>query len=356
MAQATRIEVRQTKTRYKFIAQIIEVRVESGSTKAILVTLEDDNYADLQFQVKGAMDFITSGKTYDDIKPEPALEEVIPSADVKYLMNQGLSFVAGECRRSGIINDSKTDKDWAAQFGATDAASYKRILAEKLVAQRAADAEIVLADQHAAWEALQADQADETELARVENALGIAAPAAGNRQFVCECGEVVETAFASVTHCDACFTTESERYAAETAEILRQRAAETEAPAKPEKCKDYKKQKSGAWITKQRRLAIYLRDGFACAYCGCDLKNARPMDINLDHLTPRYDGGGNESSNLITACKSCNSSRGIKPYSEYATGGALARIERQRWLEPNVQLAKALIAGTTGNRVAEAAR
>jgi 5-methylcytosine-specific restriction endonuclease McrA len=38
------------------------------------------------------------------------------------------------------------------------------------------------------------------------------------------------------------------------------------------------------WITKKRRLAIYLRDRFACQYCGQDLHDATPRQVTLDHL------------------------------------------------------------------------
>jgi 5-methylcytosine-specific restriction endonuclease McrA len=115
-------------------------------------------------------------------------------------------------------------------------------------------------------------------------------------------------------------------------------------------------QASGCWIRKERRLAIYIRDGFQCAYCGCDLKHAAPADITLDHLLPRSAGGTNESTNLVTACRSCNSSRGAKPWVDYAPGGAQDRINQLRNEPINVPLAKALIDGTAGDAEIEAAR
>ena len=48
-----------------------------------------------------------------------------------------------------------------------------------------------------------------------------------------------------------------------------------------------RKGRSSSWITKVRRLAIYLRDGFRCAYCGADLSQVAPRGLGLDHLTPR---------------------------------------------------------------------
>lgn len=62
------------------------------------------------------------------------------------------------------------------------------------------------------------------------------------------------------------------------------------------------------WIRPDKRLAIYLRDGLACAWCGASVEDG--TRLTLDHLTPHADGGTNQSSNLVTACHRCNSSRG----------------------------------------------
>jgi 5-methylcytosine-specific restriction endonuclease McrA len=111
---------------------------------------------------------------------------------------------------------------------------------------------------------------------------------------------------------------------------------------------DRKKWNGSKWIRPERRLAIYLRDDFACCYCGCDLKTKGPEEVALDHLVCRVHGGGNENSNLITACRSCNSARSDRPWENYATGGAQDRIRVQILKPINLPLAKALIAGTTG--------
>ena len=67
------------------------------------------------------------------------------------------------------------------------------------------------------------------------------------------------------------------------------------------------------WITRERRLSIYERDGYVCHLCGVDCPREFSVDDRtsptLDHLVPVSQGGGNESSNLKTACWSCNSSR-----------------------------------------------
>jgi len=104
------------------------------------------------------------------------------------------------------------------------------------------------------------------------------------------------------------------------------------------------------WIRPAKRLALYLRDGFCCAYCGRDLHGAAPAEVTLDHLRPGHRAGNHGARNLITACRSCNSSRQDRPWMDYATGGAVDRIEqlRARELAPYLELAKALIAGTAG--------
>jgi hypothetical protein len=122
------------------------------------------------------------------------------------------------------------------------------------------------------------------------------------------------------------------------------------------KLRQGKCQAAGCWIRKERRLAIYMRDGFHCCYCGCDLRGSAAADITLDHLTPRSAGGDNGNTNLVTACRSCNSARGAKVWTDYATGGAVERIGTLRLAAVNVVLAKALIAGTTGDAALEAVR
>lgn len=46
--------------------------------------------------------------------------------------------------------------------------------------------------------------------------------------------------------------------------------------------------------------------GGRCAYCGCDLTN---KNFTIDHLNPRFNGGGDDAKNLLPVCKSCNCSK-----------------------------------------------
>lgn len=61
------------------------------------------------------------------------------------------------------------------------------------------------------------------------------------------------------------------------------------------------------WIRPAKRLAIYHRDGFCCAYCGAAAEDGAVM--TLDHVLACELGGTNEATNLVTACLSCNSAK-----------------------------------------------
>lgn len=70
------------------------------------------------------------------------------------------------------------------------------------------------------------------------------------------------------------------------------------------------------WIRKERRLAVYIRDGLACAYCDRGIEDG--IKLTLDHLTPYVQGGSNDPTNLVTCCSFCNSSRGARDWKVFA--------------------------------------
>jgi 5-methylcytosine-specific restriction endonuclease McrA len=83
------------------------------------------------------------------------------------------------------------------------------------------------------------------------------------------------------------------------------------------------------WIRKEKRLAIYLRDGMACCYCGEGIEETK---LTLDHLTAHSRGGTNDPQNLVTCCHKCNSARGsrswrafAKKVADYVADGATAK-------------------------------
>ena len=70
------------------------------------------------------------------------------------------------------------------------------------------------------------------------------------------------------------------------------------------------------WIRQVKRLAIYLRDGLSCCYCGESVEDG--ASLTLDHVLPVINGGTNHESNLVTACIRCNlhkGSRNLLPFS-----------------------------------------
>lgn len=77
-----------------------------------------------------------------------------------------------------------------------------------------------------------------------------------------------------------------------------------------------KKWHGSKWLRADKRLAINLRDGMQCAYCKQGLEDE--VVLSLDHLIPRSHGGDNHQSNLITACRKCNSARGNRDWQQFA--------------------------------------
>lgn len=60
------------------------------------------------------------------------------------------------------------------------------------------------------------------------------------------------------------------------------------------------------------RSLVFIRDGHTCTYCG-----STELPLHCDHVVPVSKGGTNEFSNLTTACKRCNLSKGDKLVEEW---------------------------------------
>ncbi len=58
------------------------------------------------------------------------------------------------------------------------------------------------------------------------------------------------------------------------------------------------------------RFNLFLRDGFACQYCGS------PDDLTFDHVIPRSRGGRTTWRNIVTACAPCNLAKGGRTPAE----------------------------------------
>jgi 5-methylcytosine-specific restriction endonuclease McrA len=82
-------------------------------------------------------------------------------------------------------------------------------------------------------------------------------------------------------------------------------------------------------------------------YCGRDLHGADPQDATLDHVHPWSLGGDNTPANLITACRSCNCSRGARRLASYADAHTRRAVRRQtaRQITRYREQARAIIAG-----------
>lgn len=57
---------------------------------------------------------------------------------------------------------------------------------------------------------------------------------------------------------------------------------------------------------KRQRFRIFSRDGYTCRYCGAQPPN---VTLQVDHVIPVAEGGTDDDSNLITACKDCNAGK-----------------------------------------------
>jgi 5-methylcytosine-specific restriction endonuclease McrA len=52
---------------------------------------------------------------------------------------------------------------------------------------------------------------------------------------------------------------------------------------------------------KLTRLEVFLRDRFACQYCGKEIR-----ELTIDHVIPRHRGGQHSWENVVSACIPCN--------------------------------------------------
>ena len=60
------------------------------------------------------------------------------------------------------------------------------------------------------------------------------------------------------------------------------------------------------------RATVFERDDYTCQYCG-----KRGGNLHCDHVIPVSRGGGNELSNLATACAACNMAKHNKTPGEW---------------------------------------
>ena len=58
------------------------------------------------------------------------------------------------------------------------------------------------------------------------------------------------------------------------------------------------------------RTYVFERDRYTCGYCGSKVNNLD--EITCDHIIPKAAGGSSFPENLITACRNCNNTKGVK--------------------------------------------
>jgi 5-methylcytosine-specific restriction endonuclease McrA len=80
------------------------------------------------------------------------------------------------------------------------------------------------------------------------------------------------------------------------------------------------------------RKAVFIRDGFACQYCGARLSMSTGT---RDHVVPRSRGGADTLANVVAACRACNSRKDARTPQE--AGMTLRRQPRALTEEEKIQ-------------------
>lgn len=78
------------------------------------------------------------------------------------------------------------------------------------------------------------------------------------------------------------------------------------------------------------RFNVFLRDRFACQYCGDQFQAEA---LTFDHVVPRSRGGRTEWYNVVTACEPCNLQKGRRLPQE-----AGLRLKRNPYPPSNFEL------------------
>lgn len=117
----------------------------------------------------------------------------------------------------------------------------------------------------------------------------------------------------------------------------------------------------GDLIWRPTRLAIYARDGWACAICGWEpargaelralaerlgaglragphgLAGADTRGLTLDHVRPPSRGGGTGPRSLATMCSPCNARKGERPLADVYPAHVVAVLgQLRRRIDPEL--------------------
>lgn len=89
--------------------------------------------------------------------------------------------------------------------------------------------------------------------------------------------------------------------------------------------------RSGHWISDAKRMDLYAACNDRCTYCarkvrpvkGQKAKNGR----TLDHVIARDNGGNHAATNVVVACRSCNSAKGTMSLEAFLVYLASMKID-----------------------------
>lgn len=88
-------------------------------------------------------------------------------------------------------------------------------------------------------------------------------------------------------------------------------------------------------LSVRTRFEVFKRDDFTCRYCG---KKSPEVVLEVDHVVPVCEGGGDDEMNLVTSCWGCNRGKAGVPLTHVLTGEdphdkAIELLERERQLQ-----------------------
>lgn len=70
-------------------------------------------------------------------------------------------------------------------------------------------------------------------------------------------------------------------------------------------------------VSVRTRFEVFKRDNFTCQYCGLTSPN---VVLEIDHIVPVCEGGGDDVINLRTSCWECNRGKAGVPLAQVVTG------------------------------------
>lgn len=95
-------------------------------------------------------------------------------------------------------------------------------------------------------------------------------------------------------------------------------------------------------VTKRTRFEVLRRDEHTCQYCGA---KSPDVTLHIDHVMPVALGGDDKPSNLVTACKDCNSGKSsiapdapiVQKLSAEASAYALGMVDKMTRFRADVE-------------------